>query len=176
MGVLMDYYQNYQKHYLTSLLNSLFSEINEKHFNNILPQIKLGFSNRLKTTGGQYSKKPFPQIQISSRYLHFEKALDEIRDTLGHEMIHYWLDWCGKPCGHTKEFKEKLKSCQFNRYSRLTPLHARYIYKCTQCGEKYFRKKHGTWSCGPCSGKKFNPKYKLCFIATLSSEKELHFF
>src|SRR5947207_1228893 len=110
-------------------LKALFSTLNIEYFNGELPPIELKFSGKLKTTGGQYFKKPTRKIQISSRYLSMNDTWDEIRDTLGHEMVHFWLDVQGKPCGHTKEFRAKLKACGFNRYSRLTPPNTKYVYK-----------------------------------------------
>lgn len=149
----------------TKNLTALFWELNFKHFGGILPPIELRFSGRLKSTGGQYFKKPKKLIQISLRYLEFTNAWDEITDTLGHELVHYWLDFLGKPCGHNAEFRKKLYSCGFNRYSRLTPIKAKYLYSCPGCGLNYYRRKKGVWSCGPCSGKRFNPRYKLVLIA-----------
>ena len=142
-------------------LISLFWELNFIHFGGILPAIEVRFSRRLKTTGGMYFWKPRRYIQISARYLNQPHPWKEIRDTLGHEMVHYWLDFRGRPCGHTAEFHRKLRECGFARYSRLAPLGTRYIYACPSCGKEYFRKCQGVWSCGPCSGRRFNPQFLL---------------
>jgi predicted SprT family Zn-dependent metalloprotease len=142
-------------------LLQLFWELNYMHFGGILPPIEVRFSGRLKTTGGQYFRRPKKLIQISNRYLEMPSAWKEIRDTLGHEMVHYWLDYLVKPCGHTPEFRRKLKECGFHRYSRLTPTKAHYLYLCPGCETQYYRRKKGVWSCGPCSGRRFNPAYKL---------------
>jgi len=157
---------------LVHKLHTLFWELNGQHFGGILPPPELRFSARLKSTGGQYFKKPKRLIQISTRYLQMERPWDEIRDTLGHEMVHYWLDFLGKPCGHTREFRVKLHSCGFNRYSRLTPLHAKYVYICPQCQVPYYRRRRGIWSCGPCSGERFNPRFKLVLAARLGAENQ----
>lgn len=157
---------------LNNRLAALFWELNFRHFGGILTPIKVRFSGRLKTTGGQYFKKPKRLIQISTRYLEMERAWDEITDTLGHEMVHYWLDFLGKPCGHTHEFRVKLKACGFNRYSRLTPIRARYLYLCPACGIQYYRRRRGIWSCGPCSGEKFNPRFKLVLAAKASTMQQ----
>ena len=150
-------------------LYSLFNELNHEFFEGILPQIELKFSGRLKTTGGQFFKRPFYKIQISSRYLKMSNAWDEIKNTLGHEMVHYWLAYLGRPCGHTPEFKKKLHACGFDRYSRLTPVNAKYVYQCPQCQTKYFRKRRGLWSCGPCSGRRFNFRFRLILTEKLTS-------
>lgn len=142
-------------------LIELFWDLNFRHFGGILPPTTVTFSGRLKTTGGQYFRSPHKQIQVSTRYLSMEKPWDEITDTLGHEMIHYWLDFLGKPCGHTPEFRRKLQECGFNRYSRLTPVRARYVYICPSCGVLYYRRCRGVWSCGPCSGPRYNSAFKL---------------
>jgi predicted SprT family Zn-dependent metalloprotease len=149
-------------------LYQLFDELNLKYFDNILPPIELKFSNRLKTTGGQYFREPKKVIQISTRYFEHGNPWDEIRDTLGHEMIHYWLDYQNKPCGHTKEFYQKLDECGFERYSRLGPARAKYHYKCPECHRSFYRIKKGTLSCGHCSGKKYNPKFKLYLYEVLN--------
>lgn len=148
-----------------SRLVQQFWEINFKHFGGVLPPIEMKFTGRLRTTGGQYFKKPKRLIQISTRYFDMPNAWDEILDTLGHEMVHYWLDFRGRPCGHNTEFRAKLYACGFNRYSRLTPVRTRYIYACPACGISYYRRKKGVWSCGPCSGKRFNPAFKLVLAA-----------
>lgn len=146
---------------LNHRLMLLFGELNAQYFDGVLPPIEIRFSGRLKTTGGQYFKRPKQLIQISTRYFEMERAWEEIRDTLGHEMVHYWLDFQGKPCGHTPEFRAKLNACGFNRYSRLRPVGARYLYICPGCRVQYFRRRKGTWSCGPCSGSRYNPVFKL---------------
>lgn len=158
---------------LHNQLQNLFWELNFTHFGGILPVIDLRFSGRLKTTGGQYFKKPHRLIQISTRYLKMENAWSEIRDTLGHEMVHYWLDFRGRPCGHNTEFRQKLHSCGFERYSRLTPVHARYVFVCPGCTSPYYRRRKGVWSCGPCSGKRFNPKYRLVLAGEIKENQEI---
>lgn len=146
-------------------LVDLFWDLNFRHFGGILPPIEMRFSGRLKTTGGQYFKRPQRLIQISTRYFEMPNTWDEIRDTLGHEMVHYWLDFQGRPCGHNAEFRAKLNACGFNRYSRLTPVKTRYIYMCPCCGINYYRRRKGIWSCGPCSGQRYNPDYRLVLAA-----------
>ncbi len=151
-------------------LQNLFWEINFQHFGGILPPIEVQYSSRLRTTGGRYFKKPKRFIQINTKYLKLPNSYEEIKDTLGHEMVHYWLDFLGRPCGHTPEFRKKLKQCGFSRYSRISnPLKKNhYVYHCPSCKLEYRRKKKGLWSCGPCSGKRFNP----AFILQLSVQKE----
>lgn len=148
-------------------LQRLFWELNHKYFAALLPPIELSFSGRLRTTGGQYHRRPKRCIQISTRYFSIPNTWTEIQDTLGHEMVHYWLDFLGRPCGHTPEFRQKLAACGFARYSRLTPIGARYRYICPQCNIIYHRRRRGIWSCGPCSGDRFDLRYKLV-LATQS--------
>jgi predicted SprT family Zn-dependent metalloprotease len=144
-------------------LLQLFWELNFRHFGGVLPPIEIRFSGRLRTTGGQYFRdlRGSKLIQISTRYLAMERAWEEIADTLGHELVHYWLDFSGRPCGHTAEFRAKLRECGFNRYSRLKPAFVRHVYVCPACGLKYFRRRQGIWSCGPCSGPRFNSAFRL---------------
>lgn len=146
---------------MSQLLYSLFWELNFQHFGGVLPPPEIRFSSRLKTTGGQYFKKPKRIIQISTRYLTMTESWKEVRDTLGHEMVHYWLDFQGLPCGHTSLFRQKLYACGFNRYSRLTPVKAKYVYHCPSCGLQYYRRRKGIWSCGPCSGRRYNSEFRL---------------
>jgi len=149
-------------------LMSLFWELNFRHFAGVLPPIEVRFSGRLKTTGGQYFRKPRRLIQVSTRYLSMANSWKEIADTLGHEMVHYWLDFHGRPCGHNTAFWIKLNECGFQRYSRLTPVNARYVYKCPSCKVPYYRRRRGVWSCGPCSGQRFNSKYKLELVQKIA--------
>jgi predicted SprT family Zn-dependent metalloprotease len=141
-----------------------FWELNHLHFGGVLPVIDLRFSGRLRTTGGQFFRKPARLIQISTRYLELPNAWEEIRDTLGHELVHYWLDFRGLPCGHTAEFRRKLRECGFNRYSRLRPVNAKHLYMCPGCGLRYHRRRRGVWSCGPCSGPRFDARFRLVLV------------
>ncbi len=143
-------------------LQTLFWQLNFLHFGGILPPVEMRFSGRLKTTGGQYRWRPDRIIQISTRY--FENGISDwaqIEDTLGHEMVHYWLDFRGRPCGHTPEFTRKLKACGFSRYSGLIPPQTKIIYECPRCAREYYRKRAGVWSCGKCSGRKYNAVFQL---------------
>lgn len=155
--------------FLDKQLTALFWELNFKYFGGVLPPVDIRFSGRLKTTGGQYFRKPKRLIQISTRYLVMENAWKEISDTLGHEMVHYWLDFQERPCGHNSAFWVKLTECGFQRYSRLTPVKARYLYKCPSCQAPYYRRRRGVWSCGPCSGKKFNSRFVLELVQKISA-------
>lgn len=156
---------------LNNQLMLLFWELNYKYFGGILPPVDLRFSGRLKSTGGQYFRKPRKLIQISTRYLSAdlfgENSWKEIASTLGHEMVHYWLDFRGRPCGHTSEFRAKMYECGFQRYSRLAPTTARYLYQCPACKLPYYRRKRGVWSCGPCSGRRFNRRFQLELVHAL---------
>ena len=142
-------------------LERIFLELNTKYFEQLLPPIPVNFSGRLQTTGGQYFKSPIKKIQISARYFEKDNPWDEIRNTLGHEMVHYWLDYNNLPCGHTPLFYSKMRECGFDRYSRLTPKRHFFLYHCPCCKREFHRKRRGVWSCGPCSGKRFNPLYQL---------------
>jgi predicted SprT family Zn-dependent metalloprotease len=146
-------------------LSQLFWHLNYLHFGGVLPPIELGFSNRLSTTGGTYQRTPFRRIQISSRYFEYADPWREITGTLGHEMIHYWLDYLGLPCGHTVLFRKKLQESGFPRYSRLKSKRLPYLFRCPGCAREFQRRKIQKLSCGPCSGKRFNPKYELQLIS-----------
>ncbi len=143
-------------------LNELFRELNETCFGGVLPLLPLRFAGRLKSSGGAYRRgREGRRIDINPRYLSMRDGWVEIRDTLGHEMIHYWLDFSGRPCGHTPEFRRKLREHGWSRYSRLPPVGTRYVYRCVNCLRTFHRKRQATLACGPCSGRRFNPLYRL---------------
>lgn len=151
-------------------LTALFWELNSTCFGGILPPVPLELSGRLKTSGGQYFKKPSRMIRISLRYFHADDPWREIRDTLGHEMVHYWLDFLGLPCGHTAAFRRKLAQHGFSRYSRLVPPGVRWVYACHACRRTYLRRRRGVWSCGPCSGRRFDGRFLLIMVRDLKRE------
>lgn len=150
-------------------LLQLFWEINGLFFGGILPPIEIRFSTRLRTTGGCYFARPKKEIRINARYLKADDGWKSIRDTLGHEMVHFWLDYLGRPCGHNPEFRKKIRECGFSRYSTLAPIGRRFLYACHACGREYYRKRRGILSCGPCSGQKFNPLFTLRLMKDIVS-------
>jgi predicted SprT family Zn-dependent metalloprotease len=99
-----------------------------------------------------------------------ERARDLILDTLGHEMIHYWLWVRRRPYGHTEEFYSKMNEMGVQRYNtvpRLRPY--KHWYQCPGCKKEFpTRKKLGALACADCCGKwnqgKFDRRFMLIKI------------
>src|SRR4051794_27291054 len=104
------------KSYVSVRLESLFEEINAAHFDSFLVVPTLTWNSRLRSSAGRFvpgSRKFFleipARIEVASYLLGEENALEHIRDTLAHEMIHYWLWVRHRPYGHTAEFLIKMR-------------------------------------------------------------------
>lgn len=72
-----------------SQLRAWFNEFNDKHFGGILKTIPIRIT-RSKRYFGHYSDPP--AIFIGR---HLNKSSDDFRDTLLHEMIHYYIEQVG---------------------------------------------------------------------------------
>src|SRR5262249_7575005 len=98
-------------------LEAFFDRINEAHFDGFLDRPQLVYNARLRVCAGRFipgsrrnpAKRP-PTIEIAA-YLASPQRLAShtgaIEDTMGHEIIHYWLWVRGRPYGHTDEFETK---------------------------------------------------------------------
>jgi predicted SprT family Zn-dependent metalloprotease len=90
-----------------------------------------------------------------------------ISDTLGHEMIHYWLWLEKKPYGHTPEFHKKMKEMGVSRYNQNPKsVEYRYRYFCLTCETTYpGRKMMAKAACRKCcvqySGGAYDTRYIL---------------
>jgi predicted SprT family Zn-dependent metalloprotease len=165
-------------------LVQLFEEINSRHFDGFLDPPKLKWNRRLRSSAGRFvpgarpwsiwaAERP-PTIEIASYLLQEANALDLIRDTLAHEMIHYWLWVRRKPYGHTPEFWDKMTVMGVSRYNpvpRVRPY--RYLYRCKGCrGEFPARRKLGLLACARCckehAGGRFDPRFELLLERKLS--------
>jgi predicted SprT family Zn-dependent metalloprotease len=161
-------------------LETLFQEINQRHFDAFLEPPVLGWNSRLRSSAGRFipgSRKWFrevpPRIEVAT-YLRNETGAEElIRDTLAHEMIHYWLWVRRRPYGHTDEFLRKMKEMGCSRYNPVPKLRApKYLYRCPSC-EKDFpaRRRLGILACLDCCKKeangKFDRRFKLELVAQL---------
>ena len=167
-------------------LLSLFEQINRAHFDGFLDPPVLRWNSRLRSSAGRFvpgSRKFFreapPTIEIASYLLEEKGAFALVVDTLGHEMIHYWLWVHRRPYGHTPEFWEKMRKMGVSRYNtvpRARPY--RYVYRCLGCaGEFFTRKRLGTLACATCckqhAGGKFDARYKLELHRKLNSAEGL---
>ncbi|MBC7693025.1 MAG: SprT family zinc-dependent metalloprotease [Methylotenera sp.] len=161
-------------------LSDIFEEINQEHFDGFLDPPVLRWNSRLRSSAGRFfpgSRKFFlrspPIIEIASYLQDEEKGEALIRDTLAHEMIHYWLWVRRKPYGHTPEFWSKMTFMGVSRYNtvpRTRPY--RYVYRCEHCCSEFFaRRKLGPLACAKCcklhSGGKYDIRFKLLLAQTL---------
>lgn len=108
MQMLKELMSGYGRNKTESLLKKRFDYLNKRCFGNeLIRDYKIQLSRRMETTVGK-ALLIKGIICISSRFLEASDWL-ELDETLKHEMVHCWLYEKGKPWGHTKEFKSKLK-------------------------------------------------------------------
>ena len=167
-------------------LLSLFEQINQAHFDGFLDPPVLKWNSRLRSSAGRFipgSRKFWteapPTIEIASYLLEEQQAPALIVDTLGHEMIHYWLWMRHKPYGHTDEFYIKMRQMGVSRYNtvpRARPY--RYVYRCSFCHKDFHaRKRLGALACARCckehAGGRFDPRFKLYLHQELNAAEGL---
>ena len=161
-------------------LPEIFNEINQRHFDGFLAQPRLIWNSRLRSSAGRFvpGRKrliaSIPAIIEVATYLAEEKEAHAlVRDTIAHEMIHYWLWVRGRPYGHSPEFYRKMEEMGVSRYNpvpRLRP--ARYLYRCPGCRVEFkTRKKLGDLACASCcklhAGGLFDGRFRLRFESLL---------
>ena len=148
----------------------IFSEWNLREFGGQLRIPTVRFNSRLKTSAGRFIPHPSGAIiEIASYLCEEENGENMIKDTLGHEMIHFWLWVNEKPYGHTSEFKEKMEAIGVSRYNSV-PRHRpfKHIYTCKSCEQKIFvRKKLTKAACAACCNQYAEGKYHSHYILRL---------
>lgn len=161
-------------------LETLFSEINQQSFEGVLDLPVLKWNRRLKTSAGRFfpgsrkwiGKYP-PKIEIASYLLELEDSEHSIRDTLAHEMIHYWLWSRHRPYGHNSEFYEKMKKLGVSRYNPVPKKYPpNYRYSCMSCKEQFLRmrKIKRKAACLKCCNAYNQGKYDERFLIILEEE------
>lgn len=158
----------------------LFDEINLRHFDGFLEAPELRWNSRLRTSAGRFipGSRAFilqrpPCIEVASYLREEERALELIRDTLSHEMIHYWLWVRRKPYGHTDDFYAKMNIMGVSRYNPVPRLRPhKYLYRCRHCRAEFrARRKLGPLACAKCcktySGGRYDSRFALIFEASL---------
>ena len=155
-------------------LESIFDELNEQHFEGKLPRLQLRWNKKLRTTAGRFApgsrnllRRKEPYIEVATYLESLPEGAFHVRDTILHEMIHYWLWWNKKPYGHTKEFHQIMKKVGARRYNPVpkeSPI--KYWYECLHCKVRVpARRKLGRVACSACCKKhnkgKFSERYVL---------------
>jgi len=128
---------------------------NREYFADRLPAVKICYSKRMLAAGGYYPAKQ--EIRLSEAY--HQLFPDEVYDTLKHEMIHL-LHF-----RHDAAFKRTARrigaSLRANEHASLRRP-PRYVYICPHCFTEYPRTRRlRQASCGKCSGRLFDERFKL---------------
>lgn len=162
-------------------LAQLFEELNQAHFGGVLERPVLRWNSRLRASAGRF----FPGrrawsvwgklscvIEVAT-YLREElEAEKRIRDTLAHEMIHFWLWSRRRPYGHTPEFIQKMKELGVSRYNPVPRLRPhRYVYECPGCKKQFrARKRLGTRACAECCERHAQGRFDARFELVITAE------
>jgi len=108
-----------------------------------------------------------PKIEIASYLRGIDDGPHHIRDTMLHEMVHYFLWHNRKPYGHTKEFNRILKRVGAKRWNTVPKERpVKYWYRCDGC-LKYIpaRRQLASSACAACcqkhNGGKFHERFRL---------------
>jgi predicted SprT family Zn-dependent metalloprotease len=151
-----------------SVLAGFFQEVNEAHFDGFLDPPLLSWNVRLRSSAGRFipgSRKWIrrmpPVIEVASYLGEEPNALVLIRDTIAHEMIHYWLWVRRRPYGHTPEFYEKMNRMGVSRYNPVPRTQSyKYVYRCMHCESEFpARRKLGPLACAKCCREHARGKY-----------------
>ena len=104
-----------------SELERMFTVCNFMYFENELPMPNFGILHSFKTCGyfeytkgGWFDKNVYnPRISITDYY---DFTLEQFKELMCHEMIHYYLAYTGKDrnCRHGKEFKKMAGILELN--------------------------------------------------------------
>ncbi len=154
----------------------LFTEWNLKSFGGKLRVPELRWNSRLKTSAGRFiPRRDRSVIEIAEYLLLEENAEALIRDTLGHEIIHYWLWENKKPYGHTSEFYNKMNEIGVSRYNTVPKRRpVKHCYVCVRCDQKiWVRRKLKGAACAACCNQFADGKYHQDFKLKLLPVSEV---
>lgn len=155
-------------------LDTLFTELRAEHFSPELPVPRLAWNPRMSSSAGRFSpgyarvfaSEP-PLIEVASYLRSIPDGHTHVRDTMLHEMIHYYLWWQKKPYGHTPEFHSIMRrtgATRFNPVPKLRPV--KYWYECPSCKIAVpARRDLGSVACATCCKRhnqgRFHPRFIL---------------
>lgn len=170
-------------------LKQRFSQINQQYFDGFLDEPELKWNSRLRSSAGRfvpgrrgrrfgiitYEAVP-PVIEVASYLLKHPDAERLIEDTLGHEMIHYWLWLRRRPYGHTDEFYKKMSAMGVSRYNPVPitrPL--KWLYRCGFCRKSFptRRKLSKKLACADCCRTHSRGKFDYRFLLIFEGEVPL---
>ncbi|HEV3158136.1 MAG TPA: SprT-like domain-containing protein [Candidatus Baltobacteraceae bacterium] len=148
-------------------LQLLFARLNAQHFRGEIRPHRIAYNTRFSNLAGRITYRP-PLIELSAK--HFERWPDALEETLLHEMIHAWLHMRGEGMGHGKAFRTKMREVGLRSiYHDLGAVSARkksqprFILRCDACLIEIprIRRPRGEVSCGRCSRRGYDPRYRL---------------
>ena len=135
-------------------LTRLYEQFNEEHFGGELPSACVEWSSQLHIAG--QCRPNQREIRLSVRYhTHYP---EEIANTLIHEMLHLIYPT------HDVSFRRAAQRIGISLHCRDYPgMHprSRHVYLCPNCRTVYRRQKRADISCGKCSGRAYDSRYKL---------------
>ena len=160
-------------------LQNLWGSLNVRYFESRLPPIQIQWSTRLTSSVGLFVSDSGPRNQcVAAEIRHgsgrvirlslpllYEQSLDEIRDTLAHEMIHQW-QFDVKKCNpsHGREFRRVMKIMNqdglsitiYHMLTKKVEALSSSSWQCQKCGRVYYRRRKSlssrTHRCGYCRG------------------------
>lgn len=166
------------------MLEAIFLELNDQHFSARLPVPTLRWNSRLASTAGRFSpgsRRIFatrlPEIEVATYLRDLPDGQVHIRDTMLHEMIHYYLWFENRPYGHTAEFHEIMRRVGAKRYNTVPKLRpVKHVYECAHCRVQVpARRKIGVSACAQCcekfNGGKFHERFLLRLVHTRDRAK-----
>lgn len=154
-------------------LGEIFDEINLTHFDGFLERPTLVWNSRLRASAGRffpgsrkYADRYPPKIEVASYLQEEAESQRHIKDTIAHEMIHYWLWVRRRPYGHTEEFWQKMTQMGVSRYNPVPRLRAyKYVYACPSCEREFpSRRKLGTLACLQCCKRHAHGRFDRRFV------------
>ncbi len=153
-------------------LHEVYQELNRECFDDFLLEPVLAWNSRIRSSAGRFTpgvrRGPFSRPPVIELALYLRDQPDAracVKDTLGHEMIHYWLWVRRKPYGHTPEFYEKMQAMGVSRYNTIGVRRPyKHMYICVQCGKDYpSRRVIPVRACGNCCDRYNAGKFHLRF-------------